>query len=268
MRVLLKVLILSALLLNSCTGDNPDNMGDSGGSIVILMYHRIIEGEAKSTYERSLQDFKNDINILINNNINIIDFRQLEAFVSSGKIPAGKNAIISFDDGDMSWYNTVRPFLAASGVKATFFLWAGVIGNNTYIDRDRVRLMSSYRHADGSPLFAFESHSVSHPFLASSVYDFGNTGEYEAFLDYELGESKRLIEAATGIPVSVLALPYGDGAGDELIIAAARRNGYNMIRTSEIFVLNENNADLFRLPGIAIINVTTATEIGAHFDLN
>jgi peptidoglycan/xylan/chitin deacetylase (PgdA/CDA1 family) len=267
MKILLSIIIFYALLVSGCSGEKNGNNGGCGGSVVILMYHRIIDGEAKSTYERSLMNFKNDINILITNNINIIDFRQLESFVSAGRIPEGNHAIITFDDGDISWYNTVRPVLAEAGLKATFFLWAGASGTNTFVDWERVRLMSSYRHSGGSPLFTFESHSFSHPYLASARDNLGNGAEYNSFLDYELGESKRLIEAATGTSVSVLALPYGDGAGDELIIAAAVRNGYTMIRTSEITVLNEENANLFRLPGIAILNVTSSAEIGAHFDL-
>ncbi len=84
----------------------------------------------------------------------------------------------------------------------------------------------------GTRPFTFGSHSFTHQYLMARKTTFHTDEEYNSFLDYELGESKRVIELLTPYDVKCLSLPFGDGAGDSEIISAAQRNGYSFIRTS------------------------------------
>ncbi|MBK7731236.1 MAG: hypothetical protein IPI37_00215 [Bacteroidales bacterium] len=61
----------------------------------------------------------------------------------------------------------------------------------------------------------------------------GGGEAFQEYLDEELGGSKVLIDRHIYGTVEALALPFGDGAGDEEIIAGARRHGYKYIPTSE-----------------------------------
>ena len=113
------ILIISVLLIAGCFRyEEPEP--EPEGKIIVLMYHRISAGEALNLYERSVNSFLQDLEYL-RNKINIIDFNDLLAIKESGKMPAGNSAILTFDDGDNSWFNIVQPILKQYRAKATFF---------------------------------------------------------------------------------------------------------------------------------------------------
>lgn len=240
------------------------NINTEEGRIIILMYHRLTEGEPSNLYERSAVDFENDLKYLIKNDIKVLDFNDLEDYISRGNMPGQNSAIITFDDGDFSWYSLARPLLLKYGMKATFFLWTGIVGSNSFLSWNEVELMGNYMNKDGIRPFMFGSHTFSHPFLYGRKSSFDNPSEYEAFLDYELRESKKMIEKYIPHNVTVLALPYGDGAGDSVIIAAAERNGYRMVRTSIYGAIKDASVNLFILPSLPILNDTKCETIGGY----
>ena len=124
--------------------------------------------------------------------------------------------------------------------------------------------MSHYTLPGGNRPFTFGSHSYSHPYLYGRKAGFANDSEYNLFLDYELGESKKLIEIHTSQAVTILALPFGDGAGDPDIIAAADRNGYKFIRTSIYGAIKNPLIDLYSIPSLPILSDTNSDEIGYY----
>ena len=87
------------------------------------MYHRVVNGEATNLYERSIDKLEADLKYLNENKIKVLAFSDLETISASGSMPEGNSAIITFDDGDSSWYTLVRPLLLSYNMKATFFLW-------------------------------------------------------------------------------------------------------------------------------------------------
>jgi peptidoglycan/xylan/chitin deacetylase (PgdA/CDA1 family) len=265
MRKSTQLVFLTFLLFSGCSEKENDTPETQNGSIVILMYHKIVQGEAKTIYERSSADFERDLEYLSSNNIEVIDFEDLMTHISSGSVPHGRHALLTFDDGDESWYDIVLPALVRHGFKATFFLWVSQIGNPSFITWDKVRLMSMYRHPDGTNPFIFGSHTFTHQYLEQRKTGFSTEASYQSFLDYEMGESKRKIEAETGLPVKLLALPFGDGAGDEQIITAAIRNGYKLIRTSIISAVDISDFNFYKLPGIAILNTTSREDLENYF---
>ena len=251
--------LMIMILLAACSGS--EILPEKEGRIIVLMYHRIVEASTANTYERSATDFENDIKYLNDNNIKVINFQDLAHIKETGILPSANCAILTFDDGDVSWYTIVRPILLKYELEGTFFLWTLNIGNKTYVDWSQVEYMSRYIYPDGRRPFTFESHSVSHPYLSGSKANYTNSLDYERFLDYELGESKRIIESHTLLPVTILALPFGDGAGDQGIIAASERNGYKMIRTSVRGAIDNSNTDLYNLPSLPVLNNTSIDQI-------
>ena len=95
----------------------------------------------------------------------------------------------------------------------------------------------------------------------------GGGEAFAAYLDEELGGSKILIERHIFGSVTDLALPYGDGAGDTYIVAAAKRHGYRYIRTSERNVTGTPSSDLFRLPSLPLLDDTGQTLIGTYLGI-
>lgn len=256
-------LLLLTWIFTGCTEKNDPPTSDEG-KIIVLMYHRLVEGEPEDTYERSAADFESDLLYLKNNNINVIDFDDLETIISSGKMPAEHSAIITFDDGDCSWYSLTRPLLLKHRLTATFFLWTAMIGNNSFLTWNEVEYMANFAYPGGKRPFLFGSHTFSHPFLQARRSAFSDINEYNAFLDYELRVSKEAIEKHIPEEVNVLALPYGDGAGDADIISAAMRNGYKFIRTSIWGAVGHADINPYILPSLPMLNDSSTEDIGYY----
>jgi len=258
--------ILLILLFAGCSRqDDAEPAGE--GKIIVLMYHRIVKGEATNLYERSIENLEADLKYLKINNIKLLNFNDLESIVKAGTMPEENCAIITFDDGDSSWFTLVKPLLLKYHAKATFFLWTYMIGHDSFMTWNEVEDMGNYTLDGGERPFIFGSHTYSHTYLFQSKDGFADDTEYNAFLDYEMGISKQIIETHTPGSVSVLSLPYGDGAGDQEIIAAAQRNGYKFIRTSIWGAIEDSGMDLFEIPSLPILDSTEPELIGTYLGL-
>lgn len=231
------------------------------GKVVVLMYHRISEGAAANLYERSAADFEADLKFLRENNISVISFEELEGMISKGEMLSGDAALITFDDGDHSWMSRAKPLLVKYEMKATFFLWVSMIGRDSYLNWEEVSAISHFMDEDGIRPFTFGSHTMSHQFLLSMKAAIADPDEFNRYLDEELGSSATEIEKYTPGEVSILALPYGDGAGDEIITAGAKRNGYRIIRTSERGAISSPGTDPFRIPSLPMLDSTDPVTI-------
>jgi len=248
-----------------CSSDE-DILPAQPGNVIVLMYHRIVNGPATNLYERSASDLENDLKFLKANSINVITFSDLEQILSDGQMPAGNSAILTFDDGDHSLYSIVKPLLLKYNMKATFFLWTYMVGHDSFVSWTEVEEMSYYMSGGGEHPFTFGSHSYSHVYLTKSRTSFATEEEYNRFLDYQLGVSKEMIEAHTPEKVNVLSLPYGDGAGDSDIITAAKRNGYKFIRTSKWEAITDPDINLFEIPSLPVLDDTTTDLIWSYLN--
>jgi len=265
MQKILILFITVPFIIMGCS-KKEDREPEGKGRIIVLMYHRIVRGEATNLYERSTSNLEADLIYLKNNNIKVISFNDLNILSETGSMPEGNSAIITFDDGDNSWYTLVRPLLLEYRMKATFFLWTNMVGSNSFITWTEVEDMSHYTLIGGDRPFIFGSHTFNHRYLLGSKDEFSSQEDYNAFLDYELGRSKAIIETHTPGSVEMLSLPYGDGAGDSEIIAAAERNGYNYIRTSIWGVIENFDQDLFIIPSLPMLDSTEPEMIGYYLN--
>lgn len=265
-----RILLLSALmwlfLISGCSPES-DPEPKPPGKIIILMYHRIVKGEATNLYERSIVNLEADLKYLKENSIKVLNFSDLETIKTKGSMPEGNSAIITFDDGDNSWYTLVRPLLLKYQLKATFFLWTYMIGHDSFITWEEVEEMSHYTLENGVRPFIFGSHTYSHQYLFKSKEGFSSPAEYNSFLDYELGKSKEIIELHSPGSVTILSLPFGDGAGAAEIIAGAQRNGYKYIRTSVWGAIENSSLDLFAIPSLPMLDSTQSNLIGTYLGL-
>ena len=252
--------IIILLLFSGCSKE--DSVPEEEGKVIVLMYHRITNGESSNLYERSAADFESDLKYLIHNKINVISFLDLEKIKTSGEMPAGHSAIISFDDGDHSLYTTAMPLLRKYRMCATFFLWTAMVGRDSFLKWHEITYMSHIILPGGIKPFTFGSHSCSHQYLHTLRESFSTPEEYNAYLDYEFGISRTLIESHTPAPVSVFSLPFGDGAGEQDIIAAARRNRYSVVRTSVWGAIDNTGFDLYSIPSLPMLDTTNPEEIG------
>jgi len=265
-RVAIVIYLISFFILTGCAGEDDPEPAEKG-NIIVLMYHRIVQGDATNLYERSITDLEADLKYLMDNKIKVLSFNDLESIPIAGEMPDGHSAVITFDDGDNSWYTLVRPLLLKYKMKATFFLWTHMMGHDSFLTWDEVADMSHYTLDGGERPFTFGSHTYSHQFLYKNKGEFSSTAEYNSFLDYELGKSKEIIEEHSPGSVSILSLPYGDGAGDPEIIAAAARNGYKFIRTSIWEAIENPDFDLYVIPSLPMLDSTEPELIGFYLGI-
>jgi peptidoglycan/xylan/chitin deacetylase (PgdA/CDA1 family) len=265
-RIFLSGTLICLTLITGCSPEN-DPEPEAPGKVIVLMYHRIVKGDPSNLYERSIENLEGDLKYLNEHKIKVLNFSDLEVITASGSMPEGNSAIITFDDGDSSWYTLVRPLLLSYQMKATFFLWTYMMGSDSFVTWEEVEDMSHYTLINGERPFTFGSHTYSHQYLLKKKDGFASSAEYNSFLDYELGKSKKIIEDHTPGSVTVLSLPYGDGAGDAEIIAAAQRNGYKFIRTSIWGAIENPNMNLFEIPSLPMLDSTEPELIGTYLGL-
>lgn len=266
MKYNLTLFLVIILLITACS-KKEEPLPAGKGKIIVLMYHRLVEGEATNLYERSARDFEADLKYFVGKGINVISLNDLEQVVTSGKMPDVNSVVLTFDDGDNSWYTLARPLIMQYKMKATFFLWTNMIDHDSFLTWKEVELMSNYMYAGGERPFVFGSHSFSHQFLMQSKTGFSTTGEYNSFLDYELGQSKKIIDSHTAGESSALSLPFGDGNGDPEIIAAAKRNGYKFIRTSVWGNISKPDLNPFSIPSLPVLDTTTMAFVQSYLNL-
>jgi peptidoglycan/xylan/chitin deacetylase (PgdA/CDA1 family) len=128
--------------------------------------------------------------------------------------PAAAGFAVTFDDGDTSNYRHALPVLAAHGLRATFFVIVGAVGDGTHVTWEELREMAAAGMEIGS-------HSLTHPFMHRLT---------PAALRHEFGHSKAVLEDRLGRPVTTASLPRGwEPPGGRAILAEC---GYRVFCTS------------------------------------
>jgi peptidoglycan/xylan/chitin deacetylase (PgdA/CDA1 family) len=212
--------------------------------LLVVLYHNVVFGRTGNIYNRDFYNLEHDLAFL-RRNFSLTNFSDL---LNQKIIKNADNAIITFDDGDLSLYAIVYPLFKQHAIEATIFLVPDFVGDVGYMSWDQVREMNDYRTKEGKKLFYFESHALTHPRLGRLS---------EAQICHELRESKRIIEEQTGSEVTVLALPYGDGAGDARIERIAKELGYKAIRTSTARVVPLTEVNPWKVDALNVENYST-----------
>lgn len=132
-------------------------------------------------------EFEKQMQYLKDNDYTTISFSELDTAYKYKK-----PVIITFDDGYEDNYTNAYPILKRYNFKATIFIPITVIDQNLFLKTDEILQMQD--------LVEFQSHTVSHKVL---------TGLSLEEVDYELRESKRMLEELFKKPVYVLAYPEG-----------------------------------------------------------
>jgi peptidoglycan/xylan/chitin deacetylase (PgdA/CDA1 family) len=111
-------------------------------------------------------------------------------------IPESERRIaITFDDGFQDNLTVALPLLEKYELPATIFVAAGFIGKEGYLTVDDLKILGKH------PLITIGSHGLTHAHFPAMSDDEAR---------FELVESRRILEAATGRKVDLLAWSYGD----------------------------------------------------------
>lgn len=190
--------------------------------VPVLMYHRVGEPPRGSRMAKLWvrpADFRRQLEALRERGYETVF---ASALAEPASLPA-KPAVVTFDDGTADNHDAAFPVLEALGMKATVFLVADFMGRrNGWEDPSvepwtRTLSWEEARSMQASGLVEFGSHTMTHRDLR---------GLDDEALAWELSESKRRIESALGRRAPAFAYPFGAGAFDARVRAAARAAGY------------------------------------------
>jgi peptidoglycan/xylan/chitin deacetylase (PgdA/CDA1 family) len=120
---------------------------------------------------------------------------------------------ITFDDGNISDHAIALPLLIERGLTAEFFVWAGRIGADHYVDAGQMAEMLSAGMSIGS-------HGWNHVNWRRAD---------AATLDQEIDTAKSRIEAEIGQPIDSVAIPFG--SYDRRVVS--RLGGFSTIYNSD-----------------------------------
>lgn len=157
--------------------------------------------------------FEEQIKLLAGSGYKSILFEELPSVQ-----PDQKYVILTFDDGLAGNFKLALPILKKYGFRAVFYVIAGSIGKPGYMTWDELKTLS----ASG---MSIQSHTLNHESLETLSMDMVN---------YELSESRKIIERNIGATVNSVSFPHG--SYNTRIIKAAFDNGYSFICTSDMII--------------------------------
>jgi len=208
--------------------------------VPILMYHYVEYVQDKGDKTRiSLNTtpytLEEEIKTLSDAGYTFMTNKELaDVFDGKTKLPK-KPILLTFDDGYRDFYTDAYPILKKYHAKATQYVIAG------FLDRPNHLLTTQLEEIAQDGLVEIGAHTAHHIWLKGQPLDIAT---------YEIGQSKKILEALIHKPVVSFAYPFG--AFDTQAIDEVKKSGF-LTATSTIPGIDQTQANkdfLFRLrPG-------------------
>ncbi len=172
----------------------------------ILLYHKIEDKWEWGITRQRISQFEKQMKFLYKQGYKLmrLDLSGQEKNFTNDFDSENKKIFLTFDDGYESVYTHAFPILEKFGFSATVFLITGWVGKKNLWD---INWGKKFNHLSWSQIeelkkfgFNFGSHTVNHPDLTKL-----NGKEVE----YELLNSKNMIEDRLGERVEFLSYPFG-----------------------------------------------------------
>ncbi len=223
-------------------------------SIPILVYHRFSSVKTGSTTVRT-SAFEAQLQWLSDHQYQVLPLRSVLATLRN---PDGiferPSVEITADDGDESLYTDMYPLLLRYKVPVTLFIFPSAISRaHTYLKWDQLQEMQA------SGLVDIQSHTYWHPNFRVERARL-STSAYRTFVEFQLRQSKRVLEHKLKVRVQSLAWPYG--IFDPDLESMASQDGY---QAAFAFSggLAAAGCNLFAIPRIPVTGALTGANFGA-----
>ncbi len=170
--------------------------------VPILCYHQVRnwkerDGKVGKDYIVEVQNFKDQMQMLVDSGYHTILPNQLYAYLNTGAALPSKPIMLTFDDTDLDQFTTVNPILKKHGYKAVYFIMTVSIGKKgkfvDYMSSEQIKQLSDEGNVIGS-----------------HTYDHKNFKKY-AGKDWEeqLDKPTKKLETITGKKITEFAYPFG-----------------------------------------------------------
>ncbi len=180
----------------------------------IFNYHHIrpMPPESAGVTERAFtvtaEGLEAHLKYLKENGYRVVLLDALLDYFDTGQSLPPKAVALTFDDGWREDYQNAFPILKKYGVKATFFVPTGWVGQPEIMSWEEMKEMSQAG-------MVFGSHSIFHPYLDKLS---------DENLKKEVEDSKKLLEEKLGKKVDYIAYPAG--MYNNKVIEAVKAAGY------------------------------------------
>ncbi|MCF8367209.1 MAG: polysaccharide deacetylase family protein [Bacteroidales bacterium] len=190
--------------------------------IPIFAYHRFGDDRYPST-NISTHVFEEQLKFLKENKFEVITFGDAIKIWNTGETFPEKTAIITIDDGYLSFYTSGWPLLKKYGFPATIFIQTETVGGSDFINWKQIKEMQNEGIEIGN-------HSASHAYFVNLPKD-----ELVSVFKNDLEQSSAEIEKHLGTNPQIYCYPYGEWTKEmEMIL---KNHGYTaaVVQKSGVF---------------------------------
>ena len=184
---------------------------DQNAQVVVFGYHRFVKNVRRPDTEITPEAFEAQMQELKNKNISVIPMQDFLAWRRGEKAIPSKSAIITFDDGWKSQYDTAWPILKKFNYPVTLFIYTEGIRPGRFSGGESMSWEHLAEMRDAG--VDIQGHTMTHSDLRKPYDKVAkkklSPDEYEAWLQNEVAGSKQTIEQKLGVKVNCLAVPYG-----------------------------------------------------------
>ncbi len=206
-------------------------LGSPGSGIPVLTYHHI--GADAGWLYVSESDFEQQLVYLRKQGYTPVSVAELaEGLAGRGRLP-NRPIVLTFDDGYEDNYRAALPVLLRQGMRASFFVVTGKIGQPGYMTWAQARQMREQGMEIGS-------HTVHH-YTLNEI----NLKEMER----ELLASRLMLESNLPAAPAVFANPFGETA--PAVVELLARTGYQAA-CSSVVGLNHPGENLFMIRRLSV----------------
>lgn len=169
------------------------HQGPDAAVVPIILYHRIGKSPIDSQYYVPPEKFEEQMKLLRDWEYTVISVETLVDAIDEGADLPPRPIVITFDDGDISVYETAFPILQKYGLTGVVYIVNNYMGTDGYMSAKQIKEMVAAGWEVGS-------HSRSHRDL---------TKLEPAVQRAEIVEAREVLQEATGAPVLTFAYPFG-----------------------------------------------------------
>ena len=202
------------------------------------MYHQISDNPSiYGDYVIPLSLIESDFQYMKNNNINPVSFKDLADYTKKGTPLPENPVIITFDDGERSFFTKVLPLLEKYGYCANMNIVGALVELYTrngdtndkyaYLNDNDVKALAEHPLVELG-CHSYNLHSLSGRRGMGKIY--GETNEaYEKIIEADLNKFQEKITSLTGSDLEIFAYPYG--IRNDFLMSIIKRKGYSVTLT-------------------------------------
>ena len=176
---------------NNLYSDSPLEEIDDFG-VISLMYHRFEENKYPSTNIK-INDFKEHLKILEENNIKFINPKNFENELKNNKLQ--KKVLLTIDDGFLSFYENAWPILKNKKIPFILFISTREVGNFNYMTWEQIKEISEENFVE------IGNHSHTHEYLAD---------ENNEVIKEDIEKSISILKTNLGKNSNFFSYPFGE----------------------------------------------------------